>query len=41
MAVAAASSNTVFVPVQSFAPVPKLSPPLPRLSERTMTVPSG
>ncbi len=38
---AASSSKTVKTPEQSFVPVPKLSPLPPRLSESSLTVPSG
>ena len=41
MAVAAASSKTVKVPVQSVAPLPKLSPELPRRLDKATGVPFG
>src|SRR5262245_4534544 len=40
-AVGAESSKTVGTPEQSFAPVPKLSPPPPRLFDSATEVPSG
>src|SRR5215510_5847318 len=41
MAIGAESSKTVGTPEQSFAPVPKLSPPPPRLLASATEVPSG
>src|SRR5262245_62558735 len=41
IAIGAESSKTVGTPEQSFAPVPKLSPPPPRLLDSATEVPSG